>query len=80
MRLNEFSDQGNFGYDPVNDRLSRAELDDTRKPRLTLRHINKLRKMREAKKLDLKDERQLYQTMYGIPPAAPEEEFDPPVF
>ncbi len=68
MRLNEFSD-GNNHYDPSDDVGNRRTYDDLRKPNLTLRHINKLRKMREAKKLDMVEREKFWAAMYGNPPA-----------
>lgn len=76
MRLNEFSkinEEGNPHYDPSEDIGNRREYADTRKPKLTLRHINKLRKMREAKKLDMVEREKFWAVMYGNPPAAAEE-------
>lgn len=67
MRLNEIS-QGNNHYDPSEDRGNRREYGDLRKPKLTLRHINKLRKMREAKKLDMIKREKFWTAMYGNPP------------
>ena len=68
MRLKEFSDDNN-NYDPSQDVGNRRTYDDLRKPKLTLRHINKLRKMREAKKLDMVEREKFWATMYGNPPA-----------
>lgn len=64
MRINKISE--GF-YDPSDDVLSQLDIDDTRSPKLTLRHINKLRKMREAKKLDLNDRKKFYKDMYRAP-------------
>lgn len=65
MRLHEFTNSPSF-MDPKDNVLQRRHLDDTRKPKLTLKHLNKLRKMREAKKLDMWDRKQQWQAMYGI--------------
>ena len=50
---------------PVNDRHTAARLSDTRRPRLTLKHLHALRKQKEAREL----ERELYlkqvKQMYG---------------
>ena len=43
MRLDEF-------YNPQNDRSPKRDFDDTRKTKLTLETLNKLRKYRELKK------------------------------
>ncbi len=53
-------------YDPAEDRLNKRD-DDTRKPKLTLKHLNKLRKMREFKKLDMKEREDFWEIIYGIP-------------
>jgi len=45
MRLNEF-------YNPENDSWQKREIGDTRKPKLTLEQLNKLRKVREIKKAE----------------------------
>ena len=71
MRLTEFSklkEEGNPHYDPSQDEGNRREYGDLRKPKLTLRHINKLRKMREAKKLDMIEREKFWAAMYGNPP------------
>lgn len=70
MRLNEFKKiNENAHYDPSQDEGNRREYGDLRKPKLTLRHINKLRKMREAKKLDMIERERFWSSMYGNPPA-----------
>ena len=45
--------------------------DDSRRPRLTLTHLNKLKKMRKLKKLDLDKRYKFFKDIYGIPPAPP---------
>lgn len=42
---------------------------DTRRARLTLEHLNKLRKMRELRLLQQKKEQGLYKVMYARPQA-----------
>ena len=39
-------------YQPEDDELGIAHMDDTRRPRLTLLHISKLRKSRDVEKYD----------------------------
>jgi len=39
-------------YDPADDTLGQAKMDDTRRPRLTLHHLQKLRKSRDAEKYE----------------------------
>ena len=46
MKLFEF-------YEANDNKLVKQKPNDTRKVRLTLRHLNKLRKMQEIKKVDL---------------------------
>ena len=45
MRLTEF-------YNPENDNFVKIDKDDVRKKRLTLTELNKLRKIRDIKKLN----------------------------
>ena len=42
-------------------------LGDTRKPTLTLRHINKLRKMRELRRFEKLQQSEFHALMYGTP-------------
>lgn len=55
-------------YDPEGDKLDIARAEDTRRPRLTLRHLNKLRKIRELRQMELAAHREFVKTMYGTPP------------
>lgn len=52
-------------YSPEDDEQLKAEMSDTRRPRLTLRHLNKLRKMREMQALDNAQHSQFVKQMYG---------------
>lgn len=52
-------------YEPELDEFSKAELDDTRRPRLTLRHLNKLRKVRELRRLEKTAHEDFVRQMYG---------------
>lgn len=45
--------------------------DDTRKVRLTLEQISKLRRMQEVRKLEQKKQQDFFKVIYGAPPAAP---------
>lgn len=58
-------------YDPEKDELSRFNLDQTRRPKITLRHLNRLKKIRATKKLEQLQKESLLQVMYG---ASTEEE------
>lgn len=67
MKLFEFDEEDltTAFYDPAADKQTRRDLSDTRKPRLTLRCINKLKKMRALKKLEDLQQQDLLQIMYG---------------
>ena len=54
-------------YEPANDEHQRIQKKDTRRPRLTLRHINKLRKVRELKKLEDGERKKFIPVMYANP-------------
>jgi hypothetical protein len=64
MRLDEF-------YNPEADEIDGRKDTDTRKPRLTLKQIGKLRKMREAKRLEEFNHQDLVKRMYGTPATEP---------
>ena len=55
MRYNELKE----AYFPEHDKYHRADIGSSRKTRLTLRHLNKLRKVREIRKKD-QDGRYMY--------------------
>ena len=61
MRLDEF-------YSPEEDRSAKYEKTDTRKPRLTLEQLNKLRKLRELKKAENTAHDKFCRIMYGATP------------
>ncbi len=52
-------------YFPEDDDYNTAHKTDTRRPRLTFKHLNKMRKLREVKKLEMAAHRQFVKTMYG---------------
>mgnify|MGYP001237271917 CR=1 FL=1 len=58
MRLDEF-------YNPEKDRQATRKLDDTRKAKLTLEALNKLRKYRELKKSEDMERKKLASLMYS---------------
>lgn len=66
MRLNEVR-QGH--QDPAENEFATASKMDTRRPRLTLEHLSKLRKMREVRKLEMDERRELYKKIYQRPVA-----------
>ena len=71
-QLSEAPKSDNVGtqYEVIDDQ-SKYEYDDSRRPRLTLTHLNKLKKMRKLKKLDLEKRYKFFKEIYGIPPAPP---------
>lgn len=60
MRLIEF-------YDPSEDNFQKRSPDDTRKSKLTLKELNKLRKYRDIKNAEEIDHSQFVRTMYSAP-------------
>ena len=54
-------------YDPKDDKVSQYDDDDTRKPTLTLKHLNKLKKMRATKELENNKKTDLVKIMYTRP-------------
>lgn len=63
------SDIINENYDMEDDEYMKAELSDTRRPRLTLRHLNKLRKLKDARSIQDQERSVFVKKMYGAPPA-----------
>lgn len=62
MKLNELILEY---YTPEDDVYTQSFIDDTRRPRLTLRHLNRLRKMKELKRLEATDQQAFVRKMYG---------------
>lgn len=60
MRLDEF-------YSPEDDQVDQRKPDDTRKSKLRLRELNKLRKYREIKNLERIEHEKFARTMYAQP-------------
>lgn len=58
MRLNEF-------YNPEDDKVNVIDYDDTRRPRLTLKHINRLRRNKDSSKVEKKDYLNFIPDMYN---------------
>lgn len=52
-------------YDPQYDELSMYNYDDTRRPRLTLSKIRKMRQTRDFERVDKQDHLNFLPTMYG---------------
>ncbi len=64
-------------YEPEEDEYNKFSLDDTRRPRLTLRHLNKLRKVRELRRMEQAAHSDFVKDMYG---SSGEEEGGAPEF
>jgi len=59
MRFNELR------QDDKEDRSAQWSVDDTRRPRITLKHLNKMRNMKEMAKVENDEKIQNYQGMYS---------------
>ncbi len=66
MRLNDIQDQAQQ-QDPSQDEYTAQNLQDTRKPEITLQHLNKLKKMRAARDLENLVRRDVLELLYGAP-------------
>ena len=53
-------------YDPSGDQQGIAHLDDTRRPRLTFMHLQKLRKARDMEKYENAEHIKFLPDMYGV--------------
>jgi hypothetical protein len=56
-------------YDPSQDNVTARKLGDTRRPSLTLRKLNRLKKMRAMRTLEKLKRQDLLAVMYGQPEA-----------
>lgn len=70
MILNELYERSPEGYQDVAQDNSQPRLGDLRKSKLTLRQINKLRKMNDVRAFEFKEKLKKVQQMYA-PPAQP---------
>jgi hypothetical protein len=52
-------------YDPADDQMGIAHMDDTRRPRLTMLHLQKLRKSRDVEKYETAQHLDFLPDMYG---------------
>jgi hypothetical protein len=55
--------------DVQSDEYHQSSKTDTRRPRLTLLHLSKLRKMREIRNMEMEQRKDMYATIYARPPA-----------
>lgn len=63
MRFQELKEY----YEADDDNINTAKIDDTRRNRLTLQHLNKLRKKRELENLEKQTRVQNLSSMYSKP-------------
>jgi hypothetical protein len=70
MLLFEFFHKDPAGYQDVEDDNSQPELGKLRKTKLTLRQINKLRRMNDVRTFEYKEQLKDVRKQY-MPPAAP---------
>jgi len=63
----EDQDNSNGRYEASEDEITHQDIGDTRKPKLTLRMINRLKKIRSTKNLEMAKKQELLGIMYGIP-------------
>ena len=66
MRYSELTE----AYLPDQDEFHRADITTGRKTRLTLKHLNKLRKVREIRRQDQQENADFVAKMYAQPPMA----------
>jgi hypothetical protein len=71
MILNEFFKKEPEAYQDLSQDNSQPQLGDLRKTRLTLRQINKLRKMNDVRAYEYKEKLKLVRQQYAPPPAPP---------
>jgi hypothetical protein len=71
MILNEFFKKEPEAYQDLSQDNSQPQLGDLRKTRLTLRQINKLRKMNDVRTYEYKEKLKLVRQQYAPPPAPP---------
>ncbi len=66
-RIPDSTDIPSGFYDPAKDKVNSKHLDDVTSPKLTLKRVNKLKKIRATKELELAKNRELLDIMYGEP-------------
>ena len=68
MLLQEFWDKEPEAYQDLSQDNSQVQLNDLRKSRLTLRQLNKLRKMNDVRAYEYKEKLKLVRQQYAPPP------------
>jgi hypothetical protein len=71
MILNEFWHKDPEAYQDLAQDNSQTQLGDLRKTHLTLRQLNKLRRMNDVRTVEYKEKLKLVRQQYAPPPAAP---------
>ncbi len=71
MILNEFYQKEPEAYQDLEQDNSQLQLGDLRKTHLTLRQLNKLRKMNDVRMVEYKEKLKLVRQQYAPAPAAP---------
>jgi hypothetical protein len=71
MILNEIYEKSPEPYQDLEQDNSQPQLGDTRKTRLTLRQLNKLRQMNDVRSYEYKEKLKLVKQQYAPPPAPP---------
>lgn len=66
-----WNDAANAHYDPNEDKINNRSLGDTRKEKLTLRKVNRLKKMRALDRMENLKREDLLAVMYGEPEGDP---------
>jgi hypothetical protein len=69
MILNEFWSKEPEAYQDLEQDNSQSKLGDLRKSHLTLRQLNKLRKMNDIRAVEYKEKLKLVRLQYAPPPA-----------
>ena len=70
MILNELYERSPSAYQDISQDNTRPKLGELRKTKLTLRQINKLRRMNDVRAYEFKEKLKKVKTMYA-PPAQP---------
>ncbi len=64
----EDKDLFRYGLEFKDDSWFFKELEDNRTPKLTLRHLNKMKKIKAVKRFEVLKRQDLLKVMYGAPP------------